>query len=90
MSSVVAIYFYAISRSGKKQSSAMVFTIYQSEYVSRANINHWMLAVSQINEIIAHNLQGEADVNARTLQNRDRHHTTSSFEREAKFPQTEK
>ena len=70
MSSVVAIYFYAISRSGKKQSSAMVFTIYQSEYVSRANINHWMLAVSQINEIIAHNLQGEADVNARTLQNR--------------------
>ncbi len=70
MSSVVVIYFYAISRSGKKQSSAMVFTIYQSEYVSRANINHWMLAVSQINEIIAHNLQGEADVNARTLQNR--------------------
>ncbi len=70
MSSLVAIYFYAISRSGKKQSSAMVFTIYQSEYVSRANINHWMLAVSQINEIIAHNLQGEADVNARTLQNR--------------------
>ena len=70
MSSVVAIYFYAISRSGKKQSGAMVFTIYQSEYVSRANINHWMLAVSQINEIIAHNLQGEADVNARTLQNR--------------------
>ena len=56
MSSVVVIYFYAISRSGKKQSSAMVFTIYQSEYVSRANINHWMLAVSQINEIIAHNL----------------------------------
>ena len=70
MSSVVVIYFYAISRSGKKQSSAMVFTIYQSEYVSRANINHWMLAVSQINEIIAHNLQGEPDVNARTLQNR--------------------
>ena len=70
MSSVVVIYFYAISRSGKKQSSAMVFTIYQSEYVSRANINHWMLAVSQINEIIAHNLKGEADVNARTLQNR--------------------
>ena len=70
MSSVVVIYFYAISRSGKKQSSATVFTIYQSEYVSRANINHWMLAVSQINEIIAHNLQGEADVNARTLQNR--------------------
>ena len=63
MSSVVVIYFYAISGSGKKQSSAMVFTIYQSEYVSRANINHWMLAVSQINEIIAHNLQGEADVN---------------------------
>jgi hypothetical protein len=70
MSSVVVIYFYAISRSGKKQSSAMVFTIYQSEYVSRANINHWMLAVSQINEIIAHNLQGKAYVNARTLQNR--------------------
>ena len=34
-------------------NNVIFFTIKHSEYLSNGNINHWMLALSQINEIIA-------------------------------------
>jgi len=41
---------------------AVIFTIYQSEYLRSANVNHWMLAISQINEISASEIRDDVFV----------------------------